>query len=134
MMYFFDTNTCIYFLKGFFPGLQKKVLESQPDRIRIPAIVAAELVYGAQKSEKAAQTMEKIGNFLRPLQIVPFDMEAAIFYGKIRASLEKTGNIIGLNDMIIAATVLAHNGTLVTSNIGDFSCIESLLLDDWSHG
>jgi len=132
MMYFFDTNICIYFLKGFFPELQKRVLETQPNKIKIPAMVAAELIYGAQKSKKAAETMEKIKRFLKPLQIIPFDAEAAAFYGNIRASLEKAGNAIGFNDTIIAATVLAHNGTLVTNNGGEFSRISGLNLENWT--
>jgi len=132
MVYFFDTNICIYFLKGVFPELQKKVLATQPDKIMIPSMVAAELIYGAQKSDKAAETMEKIKRFLKPLQIIPFDMEAALFYGKTRASLEKAGKGIGFNDTIIAATVLAYNGTLVTNNTGEFSRIKGLNLENWT--
>jgi len=132
MMYFFDTNICIYFLKGVFPELQKRVLATEPDKIRIPSMVAAELIYGAQKSQKAAETLEKVKRFLKPLQIIPFDEEAAFFYGNIRAALEKAGNTIGFNDIIIAATVLAHNGTLVTNNSGEFSRISGLNLENWT--
>jgi tRNA(fMet)-specific endonuclease VapC len=132
MTYFFDTNICIYLLKGVFPELGKRVLAAQPNRIKIPAMVAAELIYGAQKSERSAETMEKVKRFLKPLQIIPFDEEAAFFYGKVRASLEKAGNTIGFNDTIIAATVLAHNGTLVTNNSGEFSRISGLNLENWT--
>ena len=132
MMFFFDTNICIYLLKGVFPDLGKKVLATQPGKIKIPAMVAAELIYGARKSKKAEETLEKIERFLRPLQIIPFDMEAAFLYGKIRASLEKAGCIIGFNDMIIAATVLANNGTLVTNNSVEFSRVEGLNCENWS--
>ena len=133
-MYFFDTNICIYLLKGLFPNLQEKVLAAQPGKIKIPSMVAAELVYGAQKSQKAEETMRKIRLFLKPLQIIPFDAEAAFFYGKIRASLERAGNIIGFNDMIIAATVLAQNGILVTNNSEEFSRVEGLKHENWLHG
>jgi len=132
MMYFFDTNICIYFLKGTFPELQERVLATQPDKIKIPSMAAAELIYGARKSKKAAETMEKVTRFLKPLQIIPFDAEAAAFYGNIRASLEKAGNTIGFNDTIIAATVLAHNGTLVTNNSGEFSRVSGLNLENWT--
>jgi len=132
MTYFFDTNICIYFLKGVFPELQKKVLSTQPDKIKIPSMVAAELIYGARKSEKAAETTEKVKRFLKPLQIIPFDEEAAFFYGNIRASLEKAGNTIGFNDTIIAATVLAHNGILVTNNSGEFSRVSGLNIENWT--
>jgi len=132
MMYFFDTNICIYFLKGVFPELQKRVLATQPDKIKIPSMVAAELIYGARKSQKVAETMEKVTRFLKPLQIIPFDAEAAALYGNIRASLEKAGNAIGFNDTIIAATVLAHNGTLITNNSGEFSRVSGLNLENWT--
>ena len=133
MMYFFDTNICIYFLKGIFPGIQKKMLESQPGKIKIPAMVAAELVYGAWKSKQAVSNTEKVGRFLKPLQIIPFDKEAAFIYGRIRSAPEKNGNPVGFNDLIIAATTLAHNGTLVTNNTAEFSRIEGLVLEDWTN-
>ena len=133
-MYFFDTNICIYLLKGAFPGLEKKVLATEPGKIKIPAMVAAELIYGARKSQKAEETMGKIERFLKPLQIIPFDTEAAFLYGSIRASLEKAGTIIGFNDMIIAATVLANNGTLITNNSEEFSRVEGLNCENWTQG
>ena len=134
MMYFLDTNTCINFLKGTFPALRKNILDVSPNSIKIPSMVAAELVYGAQKSQKAAQNMETIKKFLKPLEVISFDMEAAALYGEIRASLEKSGNIIGFNDIIIAATVLANNSILVTNNTGEFSRIKSLIIENWTRG
>jgi len=133
MIYFLDTNICIYFLKGFFPSLQKKLLATQPNKIKIPAMVVAELFYGAQKSQKTLETMEKIEKFLRPLEVISFDKNTANYYGKIRASLEKNGKIIGHNDIIIAATVLAHKSILVTNNTDEFSRIEGLALENWTN-
>lgn len=132
MSYFFDTNICIYLLKGKFPELQKKMLAVEPNKVKIPAMTAAELFYGAKKSQKVAETMEKLAMFLKPLQIIPFDRNAADCYGEIRAALEKKGSPIGFNDMVIAATVLAHKGILVTNNVGEFSHVESLLLENWT--
>ncbi|MDR2534623.1 MAG: type II toxin-antitoxin system VapC family toxin [Treponema sp.] len=134
MMYFLDTNICIYLLKGTFPNLEKKVLATPPSKIKIPSMVAAELLYGAWKSQKALETMEKIGRFLKPLKIIPFDMEAAGYYGKVRAGLEQSGKMIGFNDMVIVATVLAYNGVLVTHNGGEFSRIEGLVIENWTQG
>ena len=48
---------------------------------------------------------------------------AAQKYGILRADLEKNGQVIGANDMLIAATVLAEGGTLVTHNTREFSRI-----------
>ena len=132
MTYFLDTNICIYFLKGVYPSLQKKILEVPPSKIKIPAMTAAELFYGACKSRQSADTQKKVKKFLKPVQIIPFDDEAAFLYGRIRAALEKNGNVIGFNDIIIAATVLAHNGILVTNNTKKFSRIEGLILENWT--
>ena len=50
----------------------------------------------------------------------------------LRTDLEKKGNIIGPNDLIIAATTLAHGATLITHNIGEFERIDDLLVEDWT--
>jgi tRNA(fMet)-specific endonuclease VapC len=123
--YFLDTNICIYLLKGLFPVLRRKLLSFSPDKIKVPAIVAAELLYGAKKSRKMAETLETVYEFLRPLKIISFDMEAAQCYGDIRADL-------GYNDMVIAATVLSKSGILVTNNTKEFSRIGGLAIENWT--
>jgi len=60
------------------------------------------------------------------------DHQASQRYGDIRAGLESRGQPIGWNDLLIAATVLAHNGVLVAHNIKEFSRIEGLVLEDWT--
>ena len=52
MKYFLDTNTCIYFLKGMDKDLKQRLLSEDPENIKIPSIVKAELLYGAEKSER----------------------------------------------------------------------------------
>ncbi len=47
-------------------------------------------------------------------------------------SLEYKGQVIGNNDIMIAATALIRNATLVTSNTREFSRIDGLKLDDWT--
>ena len=51
---------------------------------------------------------------------------------KIRQDLNAAGTPIGGNDMLIAATVVANNGILVTHNVGEFSRIKGLSLEDWT--
>lgn len=71
---------------------------------------------GAEKSDYPARAASKLETFLRDLAIAPFDELAARKYGEIRADLEKRGTIIGGNDLLIAAIVLTHAGTLITRN------------------
>ena len=90
-------------------------------------------MHGAEKSVKRDENIIKINKFLLPFEIVPFDAASADHYGKTKATLEKTGMLIGPNDLIIASTVLAQNGTLVTHNINEFGRIEGLRIEDWTY-
>ena len=70
--------------------------------------------------------------FLEPFDIREFDSDASYFYGLIRQSLTEKGTPVGPNDLLIAATVLANNGTLITHNTKEFSRIEDLRIEDWT--
>ncbi len=62
---------------------------------------------------------------------MPFDDRCADEYGLIRADLTAQGNLIGPNDMLIAAVARAHNVVLVTHNTSEFCRVTGLLFDDW---
>ena len=131
MTYYLDTNTCIYFLTGKYPMLLTKMMSHSLNDIKIPAIVKGELLHGAEKSLKREENINKISAFLLPFEIVPYDSAGADCYGKIKAMLEKNGMLIGPNDLLIAATVLAQNAVLITNNTKEFSRIEGLRLENW---
>jgi predicted nucleic acid-binding protein len=84
------------------------VLSHYPNTIKIPAIVVAELAHGAEKSLDSDKNIERVKKFLMPFEIVSFDICAAYSYGKIRSSLEIRREVVGPNDLIIAATVLSN--------------------------
>ncbi len=132
MKYYLDTNICIYFMKGKFNGLRETLLSKNPNDIKIPAIVKAELLYGAEKSNQRKRNIEKINAFLFAMQIVGFgDFETAA-YSQIRANFEKKGLLIGPNDLIIAATVKANEGVLVTNNTREFERVAGLNIENWA--
>ena len=133
MLYFIDTNICITCIRGTAKTetLGYKFIVHEQD-IKIPSVVVAELMHGAFKSKIAEVTMQETLDFLSDFEIVPFDYEAAVSYGKIKASLERIGKVIGPNDLLIAATALSCNATLVTNNTQEFSRIDSLNLTDWT--
>ncbi len=131
MKFFLDTNICIYFLKGKNEKLRATLMSKHPDDIKIPSIVKAELLYGAFKSQQKAENEEIVKKFLLPYEIVPFGSDESEEYAKLRAILEFEGKIIGPNDLIIASTVLAHDGRLITNNEREFNRIESLTVENW---
>lgn len=77
------------------------------------------------------QSRQKQLEFLQTIQTVLIDEPAALIYGEIRARLEQQGTPIGGNDLLIAATALAHNLILVTHNTREFGRISELNLEDW---
>ena len=121
MNYYLDTNICIFFLRGKHPNILSALLSHGLDSVKIPAVVAAELFYGAFKSTNPERNMRQVRDFLATFEIVPFETDSAVMYGEVRADLEKKGCNIGPNDLLIAASVLSNDGILVTNNIGEFS-------------
>lgn len=59
------------------------------------------------------------------------DARAAKAYGLIRARLERSGQIIGANDLWIAPQAVAMEVTLVTDNVGEFEQVEGLTIENW---
>lgn len=131
MSWFLDTNICIYFLKGSHPGIRERLCSKAPVELKIPSIVRAELLLGAEKSTHPAKVRPKVEAFLSLFETIPFDESAAREYALIRAKLEKADTPIGPNDLQIAATVKAHHSTLVTHNTKEFKRITGLKVEDW---
>ena len=94
--------------------LADRINAIEPERIKIPAVVKGELLVGAEKSKRRNETLTETLAFLMPYEIVPFEDSMLMTYAKIRASLELRGQKIGYNDTIIAATVSARKGILLT--------------------
>ncbi len=132
MKYFLDTNSCIYFLKGKNEKLQQKIISQNPNDLKIPFIVKAELLYGVEKSQRRDDNLDNINRFLFPLEIVGFNDKECFEYSVIRAELERKGKIIGPNDLLIAAIVKSNDGILVTNNIKEFKRVSGLRIEDWS--
>ena len=134
MKYFLDTNICIYYLNDKFHHIRVKLGEISRHDIKMPSVVTAELYYGAAKSSKRDFNLARYHRFVSAYEIIPFDHAASQIYGDIRANLESRGQPIGWNDLMIAATVMAHGGVLVTHNTDEFSRIAGLVLADWAKG
>ena len=132
MTYFLDTDIIIDMLKDR-ESKPVGVVELHPKRnIKIPSIVKGELITGAYKKGNVEFYLENIRDILFGFEVVPFDDSASEIYGKIRAELEMKGNVIGPNDLMIAATTLSRGGILVTNNTKEFSRVEGLQLENWS--
>lgn len=126
-----DTNICIYIIKNKPQSVREKFKCYNIGDLVLSSITVSELYYGAYKSQYVEKNLLALEHFLKPFDIVKYDLKASIEYGKIRASLEKSGQIIGGLDMLIAAHAKSLKMTLVTNNKKEFERIDGLILDNW---
>ena len=73
----------------------------------------------------------KVGQLLETIDVLPLEDDSDQKYGEIRTALEKAGTSIGANDYLIAAHTLSLGFTLVTDNVGEFSGIAGLKVENW---
>ena len=130
-MYLLDTNACIKILNESSTELIERFQSKTPSEIQLCSVVKAELVYGARKSARPADNLRVLHTFFSPFVSNLFDDECSSNYGVIRSELERTGQPIGANDMMIASIALTCELTLVTHNVGEFSRIVGLSWEDW---
>jgi tRNA(fMet)-specific endonuclease VapC len=110
-----------------------KLLTTPPKSVYLCSIVLSELIFGAVRSGPLHEALNraKIAKLQSLFPTLPFDEAAAEEYGKLRAYLWTTGQMIGANDMLIAAIALSKSVTLVTHNTTEFKRVPGLVLEDW---
>ena len=91
MIYLLDTNTCIIYLKGKNIHLKEKLDSISTSEIAVCSIVKSELFYGAMRSAKPESNLKLQQGFLDKFVSLPFNDEAAIIFGNIRAELTSKG-------------------------------------------
>ena len=131
MTYLLDANACIRLLNGTSASLLERFRRESPSTLRMSSVVKAELAFGARNSSRPAENLRLIASFWEPFESLPFDDPCAEQYGLIRAELKRQGRLIGANDMLIAATALARDVTLITHNTREFARVPGLKLEDW---
>ena len=132
MSYMLDTNTCIYAIKNSPCSVRLRLKKSLPEGVFISAITLAELEYGVCRSRLKEQNKNALLKLLTGIGVLPFDGEAAVEYGSVKAELQKSGTPIGPLDTLIAAHAKAAGLTLVTNNTREFGRVGGLRLENWT--
>lgn len=125
-----DTNIISDIIRNPFGPAARRIEEVGPRDICTSIVVAAELRYGCAK-KGSARLLEKVEGVLGTIPVLPLDVPVDTGYGVIRAELEMAGQIIGLNDLLIAAHAQALDLTLVTDNTREFSRVRGLDVENW---
>lgn len=132
MPWLLDTNAWIFYLKNPAHPIHVELAKREPSDILTCSIVRAELLHGAMKYGVPGRRRNIVLTTLAPYRSLPFDDAAAECYARLRHDLELARQIIGPNDLIIAAICITNDITLVTSNTAEFSRVTGLRLEDWN--
>ncbi len=131
MGYLLDTCVISDFVKGEENTL-KRLKSTTPVEIFISSLTMLEVKYGlAINPQRAVKIQLLIETFLSSITILPFGVSEAELAAKIRSILKTAGTPIGAYDLLIAATALNHNHTIVTSNSREFQRVPNLPIENW---
>lgn len=114
------------------PSLVNRFASARQGEAAISVVVLGELLHGVAKSNAPASSLAFVEALIAALPLLPMPVAAAREYGLIRAYLERTGQIVGGNDLWIAAHAIAEDLTLVTNNEREFRRVKGLKLENWS--
>ena len=94
-------------------------------------VTLGELRFGAEKSQSRERALAVITQLESALQIASLPEAAGAHYGQIRAALQLRGEMIGNNDLWLAAHARAEGWILVTNNEREFTRVEGLQVENW---
>lgn len=130
MRYLLDTNIVIAAIQQH-PKVLSRLTQTPLSRIALSSVVLGELQFGATKSRHAAQNLANLQQCTEGMQMLDVDALSSACYAKIRHQLEAQGQMIGANDLWIAAQAVAHDCILVTHNRREFDRVDGLRCEDW---
>lgn len=130
--YLLDTNICIYIRRHQPPEVLARFQRLKAGEAAISVITSGELLYGAEKSQHRARALRQLEELATLIPVLPLPENAAHTYGVIRRQLETRGEVIGNNDLWIAAHAKAADLILVTNNEREFKRVQGLKVQNWA--
>lgn len=130
--YLLDADICSYIMKRSHPALLERIRAVPLSEQAVSIVTVAELMYGVKLSPKPRQVRETFDAFIRHLEVKDWTLDAAEHYADIRANLKVRGEMIGANDLMIAAHARSLDAVLVTNNVGEFGKVKKLKIENWT--
>ena len=126
-----DTDTCAFILRRSSQELLDRIQAVPLDRQSMSVVTLAELLYGVKVSAKKKTNRAAVDTLARHVAVLDWSRAAAEHYSDIRADLKKRGQLIGANDLLIAAHARSLGATVVTNNVKDFRRVRQLSVENW---
>lgn len=128
--YMLDTNTVSHLMKAH-PAVTQRVVATSMASLCISAVTEGELSFGLAKRPDAKRLHLAVREFLRRVDVLPWDSTIAEHYGTVRADMERRGRILAPLDLLIAAHALSLSAVLVTNDKA-FAQVVDLQVEDWT--
>ena len=125
--YLVDTDWIIDCLYGRTDAVET-LLELSADGLAVSLMTYGELYQGAFHARTPQVALRSLRTFLRGKRFLPLNRAIVERFGVLRGNLQRRGQRIGDLDLLIAATALHHDLTLVTRNLRHFTRIPGLRL------
>ena len=132
--YLLDTNICIYIRQERPQAVMERFKALPPDSMAISVITYGELVYGVRKSSDPHRAMMILEELTALIPVMPMATDEAETYGTIRSDQAARGELIGNNDLWIAAHAKSLEMILVTNNEKEFQRVSGLKVENWAKG
>ena len=130
--YMLDTDTCSYIMRRSNKTVIKRLRAVPVAEVCISVITKSELLYGVKVSPRREQDATALRAFLPHVDVLEFPDAAATDYAEIRSDLKRRGQMIGANDLFIAAHARTLGLRLVTNNTAEFGRVKGLTLENWT--
>jgi tRNA(fMet)-specific endonuclease VapC len=128
--YLLDTNILSDVIRNPRGPAARRIRQVGASQVCTSIVVAAELHYGSAKRQ-ARNLALRVAETLHSLDILPLEVPVDAIYAELRLQLERAGNLIGPNDLLIAAQVLSRGLILVTDNEREFCRVPGLPIENW---
>ena len=130
--YLLDTNICIYIAKHNPPLVRERFACHTANELAMSVVTLGELRFGAEKSQSRDRAFEVIAQLASTMHIAALTEAAGGHYGQIRATLQQRGEMIGNNDLWLAAHARSAGWILVTNNEREFARVDGLQVENWA--
>lgn len=129
--YLLDTNIFIYIRERRPAHLFERFQALEFGEAVISVITYGELRYGVEKRGLDARALSILARLTERLPVQPLPISAGAEYGAIRHALQRRGQVIGNNDLWLAAHARSAGLILVTNNEREFRRVPGLEFENW---
>ena len=132
MRFLLDTNVLSQLIRDPQGPVAMQLATVGDAQVFTSVVVASELRFGARKKGSTVLT-DRVDQLLASIEVAPLEVGVDRLYADIRHALESSGQLIGANDLFIAAHALEQEATLVTDNVAEFQRVPGLHIENWVH-